>query len=532
MTGSRIPDGNATSWDWQRHPGDIAVLPIGAFEQHGRHLPLATDTIQAEFFARHLAETLGAALLPALPLSTSLEHQGFRGTLTLRPATLASVVNDVAVALEQQGFRRLIVVNGHGGNFILNPTLRELNRANRPIKLLLVNFWECAAPALVTTPEIHAGEFETSIMLAIAPGLVGPEREDFAPPDGDPAIRQSDLTHFGVGFFSPAGVWGYPSRATRETGQKLVASIRANIVQHVRTRLEWLDREPRYEGLGAIELRPMQPADIGAGLQLCRAAGWNQVRADWELYLSQNPSGCSVLVRNGAVAGTVITVDYQGRFSWVGMVLVRPEFRGAGLGTRLLQVAFGHLRTCETVKLDATPAGRQVYLPLGFVDEYGLMRMEGVAAGGAYGGAGNAVRPMTERDLAAVAALDEPVFGARREHVLRAYWRSAPHLAHVAERGGALAGFALGRRGHTHDQVGAIVAPERETACGLLKAVLAGNPGQRFLLDATLHDPDWLRWLKEIGFREQRPYTRMYKGPNRFPGEPLRQFSILGPELG
>jgi GNAT superfamily N-acetyltransferase len=287
----------------------------------------------------------------------------------------------------------------------------------------------------------------------------------------------------------------------------------------------------RDEGLGPLEPRPMQPADIPAGLELCRAAGWNQVRTDWELYLSQNPGGCSVIARDGEVAGTVITVDYEGRFGWIGMVLVRPSLRGAGLGTRLLHMAFDHLRACETLKLDATPAGRRVYLPLGFVDEYGVLRLETIAAAD-YPRARHPVRPMTEADLGPLLAMDAPIFGARREHVLRSYWRAAPDLARVAERNGTLLGYLLGRRGHTHDQAGAIVAVEREVAADLLLTLLAEHPGQRFFVDATLHDPAWMRWLKEIGFREQRPYTRMYKGPNTHPGEPRLQFAILGPELG
>src|SRR5262249_15223625 len=155
-----------------------------------------------------------------------------------------------------------------------------------------------------------------------------------------------------------------------------------------------------------------------------------------------------------------------------------------------------------------------------------------VAAGGDYGRPKHAVRSMREADLPAVSALDEPVFGAKREAVLRAYWHSAPHLAHVVEQGGKVAAFAIGRRGHTHDHVGAIFAPDRGVAVDLVRATLASHPGQRFLADAMLHDPQWVGWLKDIGFREQRPYTRMVKGPNRFPGEPHRQFSILGPELG
>lgn len=285
-------------------------------------------------------------------------------------------------------------------------------------------------------------------------------------------------------------------------------------------------------GPGAVIERPMAPEDIPAGLELCRAAGWNQVRTDWELYLAQNPAGCSVLVREGRVAGTVITVDYQGRFGWVGMVLVRPELRGGGLGTRLLHIAFRHLRACETVKLDATPAGRRIYLPLGFVDEYGLLRLETVSAGAQYPAPRHAVRPMAEADLTAVADLDAPVFGARRDDVLATYRRAAPDLARVAEQDGRVAGYILGRRGHSHDHAGALVAPDAAMARDLLAAVLAAHSGRPFLLDVPLHDPGWSAWLREIGFREQRPYSRMYKGPNRFPGRPRLQFAILGPELG
>jgi creatinine amidohydrolase len=532
MTRSPL-DGSATSFDWQRHPTRIAVLPVGAFEQHGRHLPLATDTIQAEHFARHLAEALDAALLPALAVGTSLEQAGFRGSLSLRPQTLAAVVEDLALELEAQGFERLVLVNGHGGNFILNPTLRALNRANRPLRALLVNFWEHAGEALTPAGDLHAGEFETAVLLAIAPHLVGAEREDWVPGEGEPGLRQADLTHFGIGHWSPGGVWGRPSRATAEQGRRIVAAVEENLLRHVRTRLDWMERdEGRYEGLGPLEVRTMVPADIPAGLRLCRASGWNQIAEDWRLYLAQNPAGCSVIVRNGQVLGTVVTIDYQGLSSWIGMVLVDPAFRRYGIGTRLLGLAIDHLQGCETLKLDATPAGREVYLPLGFVDEYPIMRMEVVAHGGPYPEARLPVEPLGEAHLTQVLALDREAFGVDRSGVLAAYLRAYPHYARVCLREGRLAGYCLGRQGSGYDQIGPLVAREVGAAEALIAHVLAGRIGQRFLTDALLHDAGWVAWLKGIGFRDQRPYTRMYKGPNRHPGRPGLQYSILAPELG
>src|SRR5690349_11754551 len=117
-------DGRNTTEEWQMHAGDVCILPIGSFEQHGGHLPLSTDILGAEYFARVLAEDLGAALLPALPFGTCMEHTGFRGSVSLRPETLMQVIRDVADEMERQQFRVLVLLNGHGGNFALGPVVR------------------------------------------------------------------------------------------------------------------------------------------------------------------------------------------------------------------------------------------------------------------------------------------------------------------------------------------------------------------------------------------------------------------------
>src|SRR5574341_1471527 len=162
----------------------------------------------------------------------------------------------------------------------------------------------------------------------------------------------------------------------------------------------------------------MLSADIAVGLELCRASRWNQLSRDWELFLKLSPTECRVAVKDDRVIGTVTTVRYQDRFSWVGMVLVDPAERRQGIGTRLLLEAFDILSDQTAIRLDATPAGREVYLKLDFVDEYCLSRMETVVSDRLTRDENNAARPMTKSDLPVVFEMDRQVFGADRRVML------------------------------------------------------------------------------------------------------------------
>ena len=296
----------------------------------------------------------------------------------------------------------------------------------------------------------------------------------------------------------------------------------------------------------SIEYRDLTPGDIPAGLRLCRIAGWNQLAADWELFLRLSPNGCRAAVWDGRVVGTVTTVNYENRFAWIGMVLVDPEIRGRGVGTRLLQEATSILRGVPSIRLDATPQGRPVYQRLGFKDEYPLCRMqlaEGTTAARFHDAGtglsslsqvqGLSIRPMQIEDLVTVAEADHRVFGANRLEVLSWALEQSPKYAWLATGPAGLEGYCFGRHGFNSDQIGPIHSPRELVSHQLVTACLSRlKPGTRVIVDPFHHSPSWIDWLQQAGFVYLRPFTRMALGEHPPPGIPGEMWTMFGPEFG
>ncbi len=280
-----------------------------------------------------------------------------------------------------------------------------------------------------------------------------------------------------------------------------------------------------------LQFRAMTAADIPVGEALCRTAHWNQLPKDWELFLKLSPTGCRVAVKHERVVGTVTTFSYQDRVSWIGMVLVDPAEQRQGIGTKLLHEALNILKDRPLVGLDATPAGREVYLKLGFVDDYGLSRMETVVVGFAADKISLA-RRMTKADFPRVVEMDQKVFGADRHLLLEWLFSGAAEYAWVVEHEGQIAGYTFGRHGFNFEQLGPVIAEDVQTARQLMTACLEEQTGKAFILDATHHDLEWLRWLESVGFKEQRPFIRMFRGQAKRFGLTENQFAIPGPEFG
>jgi creatinine amidohydrolase len=109
-----------TSTDVQTRQPNVAVLPVGSFEQHGSFLPLTTDTIVASAISGSIAERYNVLLLPPITVSCSHEHAGWPGTVSISHQTLSAMVEDIRASLAASGITRLVIVNGHGGNYVLS----------------------------------------------------------------------------------------------------------------------------------------------------------------------------------------------------------------------------------------------------------------------------------------------------------------------------------------------------------------------------------------------------------------------------
>jgi len=218
---------NSTTIEIGKAGCDTAILGIGSCEQHSIHLPVETDYFFAEHISREVANRLQAVLLHTLPYSTSLEHLGFAGTVTLKPETLGRVVCDIADSVGRWAIRYLVLLNAHGGNFCLNPTARQWNMDGKRPHLLLVDFF---ASLSGIGDNLHAGEMETSMMLYLSAERVRSDK----PADFVPKWSRADLTHLGMKGISPTGVWGYPSRANAEKGEKWFAESIEYSVERIR----------------------------------------------------------------------------------------------------------------------------------------------------------------------------------------------------------------------------------------------------------------------------------------------------------
>jgi GNAT superfamily N-acetyltransferase len=282
---------------------------------------------------------------------------------------------------------------------------------------------------------------------------------------------------------------------------------------------------------GSILLRRMTHKDIPLGMRLKSYAGWNQLEADWEMLLDAGSEGSFVAVHSGIEVGTVTTVTYDRRFSWIGMMLVDPAYRRRGIGTSLLKAAIKSAIEHGAVRLDATSLGKRLYDTLGFRDEYRLVRMQRMAAPLMAPPADDCDH-VTQDRLWDIARYDAPIFGAARQMVLGPLFQNAPQYACYVTRDDKLSGYCLGRSGSSFEQIGPIVAADAEMAKTLLLTALRRCAHKDVIVDVPSGQEGWIRYLKALEFAEQRSFIRMCLGELRYPGQPERQYAIAGPEVG
>jgi len=210
-------------WNSGRRP--LLVVPVGACEQHGPHLPLDTDTRIAKALAENLADKFddGEVLVtPALAISASGEHQGFPGTLSLGTAVFQQVIIELVRSADWSA--GVVLVNGHGGNHeAVRDALRVLHGEQRKV----MAWWP-----KVEGGDAHAGDTETSMMLALSPELV---RMDKAEPGNTAPLADllGEMAGNGVRAVSANGVLGDPTQASAMHGRAVLTRLSIDLVAAV-----------------------------------------------------------------------------------------------------------------------------------------------------------------------------------------------------------------------------------------------------------------------------------------------------------
>ena len=202
----------------------LCLLPVGATEQHGPHLGMGMDSRNATLLCEAVSRETGVPVLPALSYGCSLGHsRRWPGTLSLQPQTLMDVIVEIFDWLHGAGFKQLIIVNGHVGNAAPLRCAVDLIRSSYDDAMARVcNVAEISprlrAEFFADAEDWHANAAETSLMLALAPEMVRPDM--LSKSDDEDRTAHLVFTH-PVNRTSKNGVTGFPSRATREQGEKL-----------------------------------------------------------------------------------------------------------------------------------------------------------------------------------------------------------------------------------------------------------------------------------------------------------------------
>ena len=214
----------------------IVIVPVAAIEQHGPHLPVATDTLLAREVAKRAAEisvkTTPTLVTECIWAGLSEHHMAFGGTITLDFQTFLEIVGGVVRSLHRHGFRKICLLNAHGGNIAaLRTIVEELTRDLDLPHLVCATYWTLGAKALAQHLERqkgirHACEAETSMMMAIAPDLVDVSRFDEAacpdPRDADDAVDDDSYRWMSFADRTPSGAIGDPRAASAEKGAALL----------------------------------------------------------------------------------------------------------------------------------------------------------------------------------------------------------------------------------------------------------------------------------------------------------------------
>jgi creatinine amidohydrolase len=231
----------------------IVILPVASLEQHGPHLPVEVDSMLGETVGMRAARKIfergqSAVVLPVLWTGLSEHHMSFGGTITLDFSTFAAVVEGVCRSVLRDGFKRIVLLNAHGGNENALRTITDELTPKFGMPIVQFTYWYAAAVAIAGILEtqgalMHACEAETSMMMAVRPELVAMDRVGMAKANSTPDV--SDVVGGGVyrwrtiGSRSSSGVIGNPEASTAEKGERLFEAIAAKLADKLCNKELW-----------------------------------------------------------------------------------------------------------------------------------------------------------------------------------------------------------------------------------------------------------------------------------------------------
>lgn len=239
---------NMTADEIAKRDPELAIVPLASIEQHGPHLPVATDWYIATALGQGVAEATGGFLVPALPLSTCREQMGKKGAVWMDPDVFYAMMTSILMSLREQGFKKVATLQCHGGIFVQTPVVRQVNATCNP-GFMVMNVDVCnlfaafAAEGIAeTNTELHAGEIETSMMLHIAPETVKMElAADFVPTTPRPYLSYGSIFRL-----SPTGVWGEPTKGTAEKGRRMLERGVQLAVEEMEKAFAFMEKKEKF----------------------------------------------------------------------------------------------------------------------------------------------------------------------------------------------------------------------------------------------------------------------------------------------
>lgn len=281
----------------------------------------------------------------------------------------------------------------------------------------------------------------------------------------------------------------------------------------------------------AMTLRNLAAEDLAFADELRSIVGWNQTINDWRMLLELQPTGCFLAEWEGKPVGTVTTTTYSNELAWIGMMLVHPTYRGRGIGKALMNTAIEFLKGSGVgcIGLDATPAGKDLYLKLGFKDEWSITRWSRSTRPTGVIQPSHSETPVNNDWISKNSDLDIKAFGVSRAALLLRLATLATASVVVRDEQG-LAAFGFIRPGSNASYLGPVVAQNAVTAQGVIEQVI--TRAEAVIWDIPDPNEHARAWAANHGFKPVRSLARMILGTRSRPANPLQQCALAGPELG